>query len=151
MIYTALGGHLRGLFVAAALVGLTTGCAYVTKAEYDGYWDADGDGWPLDQDCDDEDILVFPYAADVRGDGCDSDCLGAEDDQDLDDWPDSSDCAPDNPDIFPCAADVAGDGVDSDCDGLDEPRTDSCPTSDPDFPDTEVFCSASPAGGDTGE
>ncbi len=62
----------RGLAVLALLA--LTGCAYVTKAEFDDYWDKDEDGWPIGEDCDDLDPDVYPFAGDVRGDGCDADC-----------------------------------------------------------------------------
>lgn len=119
-----------------ALVFLAlTGCVYVSKDEYDSYWDADGDGWPLDQDCDDTNPDVYPYAPDLRGDGCDADC-GAELDTDGDDWPDVADCLPEDPDAYPCSPnEVDGDGIDHDCDGEDSARTDVCPRRDPDFDD----------------
>lgn len=113
------------------------GCAYVTKAEFDEQWDKDGDGWPLGEDCIDSSepgsAAIFPYAPDVRGDGCDADC-GKTSDRDGDDWPDDSDCNPDDAAIFPCSdAEVPGDSIDSDCDGNDSARIDSCPGWDPDF------------------
>lgn len=122
-------------------VAVGSGCVYVTKGEFDGYWDEDGDGWPLGEDCDEVAPEVFPYAPDVRGDGCDSDC-GEESDGDGDDWPDDSDCDPADATIFPCSAlEVDGDGSDSDCDGFDAARADACPTADPDFPDvSRVAC-----------
>ncbi len=113
------------------------GCAYVSREEYLAYWDEDGDGWPLDEDCAPDREDIFPFAADPRGDGCDSDC-GAEPDADGDDWPDAADCDPDDPEVHPCSsAEVAGDQVDHDCDGEDGRRTDPCPSGDPDFPDVE--------------
>ncbi len=126
-------------WLVAALFG--SGCVYVTKAEFDSLWDEDGDGWPLGEDCDELAEAVYPYAPDVRGDGCDSDC-GEESDQDGDDWPDDSDCEPTDATIFPCSGNESnGDDVDSDCDGFDEKRDDACPTTDPDFPEvTTVVC-----------
>ena len=124
------------IWICAVLLALT-GCAYVSRAEYQEYWDADGDGYPLDDDCDDDNPDIYPFAADVRGDGCDADC-GAEPDDDGDDWPNVADCDPADPDIHPCsAAEQPGDGVDSDCDGLDGVRSTPCPTEDPDYPDAE--------------
>lgn len=121
---------------------LAPGCVYVSKAEFDEHWDEDGDGWPLGEDCAETDDQQYPFAPDVRGDGCDSDC-GTEQDSDGDDWPDDSDCAPDDPAVFPCADDAPGDELDSDCDGSPEPRSDACPTADPDYPDVAtVTCSA---------
>lgn len=119
------------------LFGLLPGCVYVTRGEYLDRWDADGDGWPLEEDCAPDEPLIHPYAADPRGDGCDSDC-GTDPDADGDDWPDAADCGPDDPTIHPCsAAETDGDGVDSDCDGHDSVRTDVCAGEDPDQPDAE--------------
>lgn len=125
------------------LLCVLPGCVYVTRQEYLDYWDADGDGWPLDQDCAPDDPEIYPYAADPRGDGCDSDC-GTEPDADADDWPDAADCGPDDPTIHPCSADEAdGDGIDADCDGEDGVRADVCEGRDPDDPAAEpVECGA---------
>lgn len=38
--------------------------------------DADGDGWPADEDCDDTRAQVYPGAPDAPDDGIDSDCDG---------------------------------------------------------------------------
>ncbi len=131
---------MRALLAAALILALP-GCVYVTKADFEEYWDSDGDGWPLDDDCDDNNVDVFPHAPDVRGDGCDADC-GREPDADGDDWPDLADCDPDDGDIHPCSPkEKDGDGIDSDCDGLDSKRADACPGKDPDFPDAQpVTC-----------
>lgn len=133
---------MRRVFVPSALIAfLASGCAYVSKAEYDGYWDADGDGYGIDQDCAPDNAKMYPGAGDVRGDGCDADC-GVEPDADGDDWPDASDCAPDDPTIHPCStAEQQGDGVDSDCDGRDGVRDQAahpCITDDPYVPDAEA-------------
>jgi hypothetical protein len=119
-------------------------CAYVSKDEFDEAWDKDHDGWPLGEDCADDPTdlsskVVFPFAPDVRGDGCDADC-GKAADADGDDWPDDADCAPDDPTIYPCSPDeVDGDTVDNDCDGHDGVRADTCPGFDPDYdPDPTV-------------
>jgi hypothetical protein len=139
----------RGLAVLALLA--LTGCAYVTKAEFDDYWDKDEDGWPIGEDCDDLDPDVYPFAGDVRGDGCDADC-GKEPDADGDDWPDAADCAPDDADIHPCNADeVDGDSVDSDCDGFDGVNLAPCNNDDPDFPDAAPLSDCGGGSGDTEE
>lgn len=119
------------------LVFALTGCAYMTKDEFLDAWDQDGDGWPVGEDCNDDPdadgATVFPYAADVRGDGCDADC-GMTLDSDGDDWPDDSDCGPSDAHVYPCSVhEVPGDGIDSDCDGHDEARADVCAGLDPDF------------------
>ena len=115
------------------LCALLASCAYVTKEEFDALRDADGDGWPLDEDCDDNNGQIYPFAPDLRGDGCDADC-GREKDTDNDDWPDKADCNAGDPDAHPCSdAEVEGDGIDHDCDGRDGVRTDLCPQDDPDF------------------
>ena len=125
--------------LTVALCVLLAGCVYVTRAEYDDFWDADGDGWPLDEDCDDNNPDVYPFAPDRRGDGCDADC-GRELDTDGDDWPDLADCVANDPEYFPCSPfDVDGDGEDQDCDGEVTKRTDDCPTDDPDFEDAPVL------------
>jgi hypothetical protein len=121
-----------GLTVAAAFLA---GCAYVTRDDYLKLWDEDGDKWPLGDDCAPKDELIYPYAPDLRGDGCDTDC-GTEPDADGDDWPDKADCAPDDPEVFPCAPDDAA-PPDTDCDGTDGPRADACDGADPDYEDPE--------------
>ena len=45
--------------VLFAFLVLLSSCVYVTKAEFDEYWDADGDGWPLGEDCNDGHAEVF--------------------------------------------------------------------------------------------
>lgn len=125
--------------VAPLLALVVAGCFYVSRDQFRDFWDADGDGWPIGEDCNDTDDRIYPFAGDVRGDGCDADC-GREPDADGDDWPDSVDCAPNDPLIYPCSPhEVDGDGIDHDCDGLDSVRQDICPTADPDFPDAPVI------------
>jgi hypothetical protein len=126
----------RWLLPLLLMVG---GCAYVSKAQFLEYWDADHDKWPIGQDCDDDatdDLatLIHPGAPDIRGDKCDEDCNGLVDDADGDDWPDDADCAPDDPNIYPCAPEVSDtDEVDNDCDGLPTTRLDVCFGWDPNF------------------
>ncbi len=79
------------------------GCTYISQSEFDElYWDADGDSWSFEEDCDDNNPNIYPGAPDMRGDGCDADC-GAEPDFDQDDWPDDADCDPQDPDTYPCS------------------------------------------------
>ncbi len=118
-----------------AWMGALAGCAYVTRAEFLEVWDEDRDQFPIGEDCAPTDPTIYPGAADPRGDGCDTDC-GREPDADGDDWPDAADCGPNDPTIYPCSAsEVVGDDVDHDCDGLDGVRLDTCPGTDPDYPD----------------
>lgn len=112
-------------------------CAYVSRDELEAEADADGDGWPVGEDCDDDNAEVYPFAPDLRGDGCNSDC-DTTPDADGDDWPDSADCDSDDPAIHPFAEDTDGDGVDSDCDGLDSPREDTWTPIDPAHPEVEA-------------
>lgn len=108
------------------LLGLVAGCAYLTRGDAESLFDADGDGWGADEDCNDANPEIHPFAPDVRGDGCDADC-GTMTDSDGDDWPDGADCDPEDPMIYPCSPhEVEGDGIDSDCDGLDGVRTIPC-------------------------
>ncbi len=95
---------------------LLAGCLWVTRAQYEEAWDKDGDGWGLEQDCDDDNPDVHPHAPDHRGDGCDADC-GTAPDGDGDDWPDDADCAPDDPTAYPCSREESA-HPDVDCDGL---------------------------------
>lgn len=127
-----------GLLVVLAT--LLAGCPYVTKEEYDDWWDQDGDTWGIDEDCAPEDPDIHPYAGDVRGDGCDADC-GLELDSDGDDWPDDADCHPNDPTAYPCApGEKVGDEIDTDCDGsLNESTDRECLGADPDFPAAPVL------------
>jgi hypothetical protein len=134
---------MRGVFAVVVALSLA-GCAYMTRDRFDELYDQDGDGWGVDEDCNDLHPLVYPFAPDVRGDSCDADC-GEEPDADGDDWPDDADCAPDDATIYPCAPDAPDDGIDQDCDGTFGPRPADQPCNtasgfpdalglDPDFP-----------------
>ncbi len=93
-------------------------------------FDVDGDGFAGTSDCDDDDVAVFPGAAEVCGDGIDSDCSGGDaPDSDGDGFEDDSDpacpaitdpdCDDGDPSVHPDAAEVTCDGIDQDCDGAD--------------------------------
>lgn len=109
----------------------------------DGSPDGDGDGWSVDEDCDDSNADVHP-AADESCNDVDDDCDGVVDDGVGESawWPDadgdgwgatsgsvvacsapsgfvsvSGDCDDSDPMVHPEAADAPGDGIDSDCDG----------------------------------
>jgi hypothetical protein len=74
------------------LAGLAMGCfgkddTMQPTPDY-GVWDSsyrdvDGDGWPADVDCDDDDDSIHPEATELCDDGVDNDCdeaIDADDD-----------------------------------------------------------------------
>ncbi len=125
--------------LALAMVLLASACGDAGKAT--PAVDADGDGYAVDDDCDDADADVHPGATELC-DGADQDCdgevdelagelwhLDADGDGFGDPWAtvaacsapagvvdDASDCDDSDPSAFPGAADPC-DGVDNDCDG----------------------------------
>jgi hypothetical protein len=92
--------------------------------------DVDGDGYESDSesggtDCDDNDSLINPGAADIAGDGIDQDCDGADavstaSDADGDGYDSNSDCDDTDPAINPGMLDIGGDTIDQDCSGTAE-------------------------------
>ncbi len=87
-----------------------------------GMQDADGDGSPACEDCDDEDSGLFPGQEEVC-DGIDNDCDEVVDenllDGDFDGFDLCSDCDDAASEVHPGAEEVC-DGVDNDCDGWDD-------------------------------
>lgn len=98
--------------------------------------DNDGDGVVAgngpNQDCNDSNALIHPYATETCANGLDDDCDGVIDegcvvpptgtpataDTDKDGYPDGpQDCAPNNANIHPGAVEVCN-SVDDDCDGV---------------------------------
>lgn len=83
--------------------------------------DADGDGWSVDEDCDDSDAAVNPGADEVPYDGIDNECdpNTADDDLDGDGHVIAGDCDDADPTIYNGAPEIPYDGIDQDCDGAD--------------------------------
>ena len=113
--------------------------------------DADGDGYPAGEDCDDSHPRVHPGAEETWYDGLDQDCDGRSDfdrDGDGDDAPSGggtdcddgdprvhgldgdadgvslcdADCDDADPAVHPLHVPVCGDGLDNDCDGVQDCR-----------------------------
>ncbi len=94
-------------------------------ADGDGYTGCGSDGLPGnldgDEDCDDDNIRVFPGAPELC-DGVLNDCDGTlpadEADDDGDGWPVcAGDCDDTEPNVTPVGHDDTTDGLDNDCDG----------------------------------
>jgi hypothetical protein len=87
--------------------------------------DADSDGYPISQDCDDTHPGVNPGEEESLYDGLDNDCNPATPDDDADGdgavciCMGGDDCDDDNASLFPGSADWVGDGIDHNCDGHD--------------------------------
>ena len=112
-------------------------------------YDFDGDGWEDAVDCAPENGTIHPEAADLFGDGIDSDCDRADGvDGDGDGWPAPGpgtentvvDCDDGSADIHPGADEIAGNDVDEDCDGNDFVDSDGDGTADAD--DCDAFDAA---------
>ncbi len=99
--------------------------------------DADGDGYSVAYDCNDQDPSIYPAAEETWYDGVDSDCSGGSDyDQDGDGEdrsPEGADCDDLDAAVY-TAADERCDEIDNDCDGaVDEDAVDALPT----YPDDD--------------
>ena len=89
-----------------------------------GLIDQDGDGWYVEDDCDDEDPDINPAAEDIPYNGIDEDCDGSDlTDADGDghdaEHQGGDDCDDTDEDIHPDAWDIPDNGIDEDCDGED--------------------------------
>lgn len=78
--------HSRALSRAAMLLGIglaagAAGCPSTVQSDYSGAVteDADGDGYSVDDDCNDGDAAIHPGATETAGDGVDSNCNDADD------------------------------------------------------------------------
>ena len=87
--------------------------------------DADADGFPCQDDCDDSDPEIHP-GADDSCDGVDSNCDPSdldEADGDGDGYFACEDCDDDQAAVNPGAPDICDNGIDEDCDGADAPAS----------------------------
>ena len=88
--------------------------------------DKDGDGY-VEDDCNNNNPMIHPYAQEICGDGVDQDCNGADlecgpldTDDDGDGYTENQgDCDDRSVFIGPKAQEICGDNIDQDCDGYD--------------------------------
>ena len=86
------------------------------------FLDEDGDGYSVDEDCDDLDDNVNPGLTEIPYNGLNDDCdvSTLDDDLDQDGFLLADDCDDNNDEINPDAQETANNGIDEDCDGMDQ-------------------------------
>jgi hypothetical protein len=95
-----------------------------------GATDADQDGFPESEDCDDQRADVNPGRSETPYNGRDDDCDPSTSDNDLDadgvlsERVGGRDCDDTNPLIYPDAIEIPGNGIDENCDGIDRVLSD---------------------------
>ncbi|MES2641932.1 MAG: MopE-related protein [Myxococcota bacterium] len=103
---------------ALPLLALLIACETGKDGTIEPVIDADRDGYPAEEDCDDEAGRVNPGEAETPYDGVDNDCDEATPDDDLDG--DGAlagdDCDDADAEVGPDATETPYDGVDNDCD-----------------------------------
>jgi len=93
---------------------------YVYKSSAISIIDQDGDGFSLEEDCDDLNADINPSQLEIPYNGLDDDCneLSLEDDLDQDGFLMADDCDDDNILVNPDAEEIPNNEIDEDCDGI---------------------------------